>query len=109
MAKHQLKRGEFGGVILTCSIGEQNGLEVYIPVIMVVVNELHYGSRQRLVHSFIKAIGLGVVRRTDPAVRATQLKQLLVNPVNEFSALVRHHNFRHSVSGDQVVQEIRHT
>ena len=62
-------------------------IEVYIPVIMVVVNELHYGSRQRLVHSFIKAIGLGVVRRTDPVVRATQLKQLLVNPVNEFSAL----------------------
>ena len=45
----------------------------------------------------------------DPVVRATQLKQLLVNPVNEFSALVRHQNFRHSVSGDQVVQEIRHT
>ena len=76
---------------------------------MDVVNELHYGSRQRLVHLFIKAIGLGVVRRTDPVVHATQLKQLLVNPVNEFSALVKHHNFRHSVSGDQIVQEICHT
>ena len=49
-----------------------------------------------------------VVHRTDPVVRATQLKQLLVDPINEFLALVGHHNFRHSVSGDQVVQEIRH-
>ena len=57
--QHQLEPGEFGGVILTCSIGEQNGLEVYIPVIMVVVNELHCGSHQRLVDSFIKAIGRG--------------------------------------------------
>ena len=50
-----------------------------------------------------------VVHRTDPVVRATQLKQLLVDPVDEFLALVGHHNFRHSVSGDQVVQEIRYT
>ena len=50
-----------------------------------------------------------VVHRTDPVVRATQLKQLLVNPVDEFLALVGHHNFRLSVSGDQVVQEMHHT
>ena len=50
-----------------------------------------------------------VVHRTDPVVRATQLKQLLIDPVDKFLALVGHHNFRRSVSGDQVVQEIRHT
>ena len=81
----------------------------HIPVILVVVHEVHQGSRQRLIHNFIKTIELRVVHRTDPVVRATQLKQFLVNPVDEFSALVGHHNFRHSVSGDQVVQEIRHT
>ena len=46
-----------------------------------------------------------VVHRTDPVVRATQLKQLLVNPVDKFLALVGHHNFRLSVSGNQLVQE----
>ena len=50
-----------------------------------------------------------VVHRTDPVVRATQLKQLLVDPVDEFLALVGHHNFRHSVSGSQVVREIHRT
>ena len=60
-----------------------------------------------MIHYFVKT--MRVVHRTDPVVRATQLKQLLVNPVDEFLALVGHHNFRLSVSGDQVVQEIRHT
>ena len=46
-----------------------------------------------------------VVHRTDPVVRATQLKQLLVDPVDEFLALVGHHNFRHSVSGDRLYRK----
>ena len=48
-----------------------------------------------------------MVRWTDPVVRVTQLNQLLFYPINEFSALIRHHNFHHSVPGDQVVLEIR--
>ena len=60
---------------------------------------LHLGQLLHLgLHYFIKT--MRVVHRTDPVIRATQLKQLLVNPVEEFLALVGHHNFRHSISGD---------
>ena len=62
-----------------------------------------------LFFNIIQTIGLRVLRRSNLVVRATQLKKPFVKPVNEFSALVRHQNFRHSLSGDQVVQEIRHT
>ena len=60
---------------------------------------LHLGQLLHLgLHYFIKT--MRVVHRTDPVIRATQLKQLLVNPDDEFLALVGHHNFRHSISGD---------
>ena len=44
---------------------------------------LHLGQLLHLgLHYFIKT--MRVVHRTDPVIRATQLKQLLVNPVDEF-------------------------
>ena len=73
----------------TGSVGQQDTVKVFIPVILFVIDDFDEGTGERLVCTLIQAITLRVVGRANAMLNASQLKKSAVQFIHKFPALIR--------------------
>lgn len=71
---HHFERCLFRGLLYSCSIAKQNTINVLVPVILFLLDQLQEGTLNGLVESFNQTICLRVVGARDPVVRLCQCK-----------------------------------